>query len=116
MLDEIFKIFSINNAVDLLDPIFREERDWDIARKGFLKLNSVLEMVKDLIHDKPVEKLAPSGVYKMTNNILENLNRSFHSREVESISEIMDTAWEVLQGGVKLTRVLLNDYEGDIEL
>lgn len=72
-------------------------------------------MVKEVIRNKPVDKLPPNTVFGMTNDLVE-LFRAFHSKEAENVGQILDNTWDVLDAGAKLTKTLLRDYAGDIEV
>ncbi|XP_046740699.1 uncharacterized protein LOC124408067 isoform X2 [Diprion similis] len=113
---EDINLSFITDAIDLLDPVFKNDARWPIARNGLLKLNSMLEMVKNMIRNKPIDPSSRENVFTMTDDILEKLNTTFHSYEVVSLGKIMDTAWEVLLGGTKLTKILLTHHQGDIEV
>ncbi|XP_046491171.1 uncharacterized protein ldd isoform X1 [Neodiprion pinetum] len=106
----------ITDAINLLDPIFQNEANWPIARNGFLKLNLMLQMVKNTFQNNSIDPSTHESVFTMTENILTNLNTSFHSYEAVNVGKILDAAWEVLLGGTKLTKILLSEHQGDIEV
>ncbi|XP_048511619.1 ATP-binding cassette sub-family A member 13 isoform X2 [Athalia rosae] len=106
----------IPRAIDLLDPVFVDEYDWPTARKAILKFNSMLELAKDLTQNKTNEKISPNGIFEMTTSIVDILNTSIYSHNSESVGEIMDNAWAVLQGGVKLTKTLIWQNENNFEM
>ncbi|XP_026675626.1 uncharacterized protein LOC108632621 isoform X2 [Ceratina calcarata] len=102
----------VNKSLKVLQPIFSKERNWDIVEKQFLRLQSLLELVKELKQGetsgssesfyKIAQRLASSARGVRT-NIMEN----------ENMFQIIDLIIGLLQDGAKLTKKIMHRHRYD---
>ncbi|KAL6258986.1 hypothetical protein P5V15_008908 [Pogonomyrmex californicus] len=105
----------INKAIAILDPIFAYERDWPIARSGFLKLNRLLKLVKEFMHQKI--NSTEDDIFSMMDRLHGTISTfSENSENNENITQILDLSFLILQDGIKLTNKLLDRNVDDFEL
>ncbi|RLU15876.1 hypothetical protein DMN91_011632 [Ooceraea biroi] len=105
----------MNKALEVLDPVFAYERDWPLARSGFLKLNKLLKMVKELVKGDAANSMDDffSVMDRLTGTI-----QDFSSDPInyENITQILDLSFTILQDGIMLTRKLLDRHQDQFEL
>ncbi|KAK2584735.1 hypothetical protein KPH14_007066 [Odynerus spinipes] len=105
----------INKAVDLLDPVYKTERDWPIARDGLIKLNTLLGMVNELMKNSTVE--SSDGFFSLIDNLEKTIKGfSLKGSEEEQVTKILDLAFVVLEDGIALTKGLLSRHADQILL
>ncbi|XP_050450054.1 uncharacterized protein LOC126850786 isoform X1 [Cataglyphis hispanica] len=107
----------INKAIAVLDPVFAYERDWPIARSGFLKLNRLLKMVKEIVKDRKLNSTDADDFF----NVIDRLGGaittfSSNSDNYENLTQILDLSFLILQDGIKLTNKILDHHVDDFEL
>lgn len=92
-----------------------QERNWPIARSGFLKLNRLLKMVKEVLKNGKLN--STDDVFSVIER-LEGTAWSFFSNQdnYENITQILDLSFLILQDGIKLTEKLLDRHVNDFEL
>ncbi|KAF7403454.1 hypothetical protein HZH68_006248 [Vespula germanica] len=105
----------INKSVELLDPIFEKEYDWTTARHGFLKLNTLLGMVEEILHNRTIE--SSDDFFSMFDNFVKTIKDfSLNTTEEIQVTNILDTAFLVLKDGMTLTERLLTHHSDEILL
>jgi len=108
--------FSINKALVVLDPIFAYERDWPIARSGFLKINKLLKIVKEVLKNHEVNS-TPDDFFTVINRLRGAISTFSSSPDnYENITQILDISFLILQDGMKLTNKLLNRHADNFKL
>ncbi|XP_020291877.1 uncharacterized protein LOC109858741 isoform X2 [Pseudomyrmex gracilis] len=101
----------MNKALVVLDPIFAYERDWPVARSGFLKLNRLLKMVKEIADHSNLNDTDDFFT------VIDHLRGAIsNSNNYENITQILDLSFLILQDGIKLTNKLLDRHVDDFEL
>lgn len=101
----------MNKALVVLDPIFAYERDWPVARSGFLKLNRLLKMIKEIVDHNSLNDTDDFFI------VIDHLRGAIsNSNNYENITQILDLSFLILQDGIKLTNKLLDRHENDFEL
>lgn len=105
----------MNKVLEILDPVFANERDWPIARSGFIKINRLLKMVKELVKNDTENSTDDffSVMDRLTGTI-----QDFSSDSVnyENITQILDLSYVIMQDGIKLTTKLLDRHQNQFEL
>ncbi|XP_063992095.1 ATP-binding cassette sub-family A member 13-like isoform X2 [Diachasmimorpha longicaudata] len=106
----------INRTIDTLEPIFASDRNWPVVRSGLSKLNSLLEIIQEV-----VERKAPtheqSSPFELSQGTGESVKVFPHQLlNLEDVTKILDGTYRVLQDGVKLTKRLLDHHAEDISL
>lgn len=98
-----------------MDPIFAYERDWPIARSGFLKLKKLLGMVKETV--KKGELDTSDDFFTVIDRLIGTVS-SFSSNpdNYENITQIFDLSFLILQDGVRLTKKLIDRHMDDFVL
>ncbi|XP_014612694.1 PREDICTED: uncharacterized protein LOC106791527 isoform X1 [Polistes canadensis] len=105
----------IKKLVDMLDPIFEKENDWTVARHGFLKLNTLLGMVKTFLHNHTIE--SSNDFFVVLDNMSKTIkDYSLGKTEETQITKILDMTFLVLKDGITLTEKLLNHHADQISL
>ncbi|KAI4485555.1 hypothetical protein M0802_012731 [Mischocyttarus mexicanus] len=105
----------IKKSVNLLDPIFEKEDDWNTARHGFLKLNKLLGMVKRFVQNHTIE--SSDDIFSVLDNMSKSIkDLSLNSTEETQITKILDMSFIVLKDGITLTGKLLNQHTDQISL
>lgn len=107
--------YSMNKALEVLDPVFAYERDWPVARSGLLKLNRLLRMVKELVKDD-----AGNSTYDFF-SVMDRLigtvqDFSSDPTNNENVTQILDLTFTIVQDGMKLTKKLLDCHQNQFEL
>ncbi|XP_018348552.1 PREDICTED: uncharacterized protein LOC108752306 [Trachymyrmex septentrionalis] len=106
----------INKALVVLDPIFAYERDWPIARSGFLKINKLLKIVKEVLKNHEVNS-TPDDFFTVINRLRGAISTfSSNPDNYENITQILDISFLILQDGMKLTNKLLNRHADSFKL
>lgn len=106
---------SVNKALNILDPVFVQERDWPIARGGFLKLNRLLKIVKEIIKHGKLN--STEDFFSVVNRLTGTISTfSSNTDNYENITQILDLSFMILQDGIKLTDKLLDRHASDLEL
>ncbi|KAG5315958.1 ABCAD protein, partial [Acromyrmex insinuator] len=106
----------INKALVVLDPIFAYERDWPIARSGFLKINKLLKIVKEVLKNHEVNS-TPDDFFTVINRLRGAISTFSTSPDnYENITQILDISFLILQDGMKLTNKLLNRHADNFKL
>lgn len=100
MCDLAFFVCRIKKMIDELQPIFSQDKGWIAAERGLLRLNSLLSSVKQLIEYKKV-----NDSYNLENKIMD-----------ESITQILDATYMILQDGAIITNLLLDQHKNEIQL
>lgn len=101
--------------MEVLDPVFAYERDWPIARRGFLKLNRLLKMVKEVLKDR--RDNSTDDFFSVMDRLRGAISTfSSNTDNYENITQILDLSFLILQDGIKLTNKLLDRHENDFEL
>lgn len=109
--------FSINKAIAILDPVFAYERDWPVARSGFLKLNRLLKMVKELVKYRKLNSTETDDFFNVMDRLGGAISTfSSNSNNYDNITQILDLSFLILQDGLKLTNKLLDRHKDDFEL
>ncbi|XP_067204074.1 uncharacterized protein ldd isoform X2 [Linepithema humile] len=105
----------INKALVVLDPVFAYQRDWPLARSGFLKLNRLLKMVKEVVKRRAIN--STDDFFSVIDRLRGTISAfSSNSDNYENITQILDLSFLILQDGIKLTNKLLDRHENDFEL
>ncbi|XP_035722982.1 uncharacterized protein LOC118441973 isoform X2 [Vespa mandarinia] len=105
----------INKTVKLLDPIFEKEHDWTTARHGFLKLNTLLGMVKEILHNRTNE--SSDDFFSVFDNLVKTIQDfSLKKTNETQVTKILDMAFLVLKDGMTLTEKLLTQHSDEILL
>lgn len=98
-----------------MDPIFEKEYDWTTARHGFLQLNTLLGMAKEVLHNRTIE--SSDDFFSMFDNLVRTIKDfSFKKTEEIQVTKILDTAFLVLKDGMTLTERLLTHHSDEILL
>lgn len=98
----------------VLDPVFAYERDWPLARRGFLKVNKLLTMVKEVVKNQQVNSTDDfSTVIKRLSGTISALSLPDN---YENITQILDLSFLILQDGMKLTNKILDRHMDDFNL
>lgn len=107
----------INKAIAILDPVFAYERDWPVARSGFLKLNRLLKMVKELVKYRKLNSTETDDFFNVMDRLGGAISTfSSNSNNYDNITQILDLSFLILQDGLKLTNKLLDRHKDDFEL
>ncbi|XP_023289550.1 uncharacterized protein LOC105698871 [Orussus abietinus] len=105
-------LLFINKSLSVLDPIFANETDWPIAREGFLRMNTLLEMLKAILsNNNRSSDPEHSDLHGDDFNPF-----SWDPKRINEVAKILDAAYMVLQNGVKLTGKILTRHEDDIQI
>lgn len=100
-----------------MDPVFAYERDWPVARSGFLKLNRLLKMVKEVVKDRKLNSTDADDFFDVIDRLGGAItNFSSNSDNYENLTQILDLSFLILQDGIKLTNKILDRHVDDFEL
>ncbi|XP_011684588.1 PREDICTED: uncharacterized protein LOC105447955 isoform X2 [Wasmannia auropunctata] len=106
-----------NKALVVLDPVFEYERNWPIARRGFLKINKLLRMVKEIVKNRKVNSTDDDDFFTVMNRLRGTISTfSSNLDNYDNITQILDLSFLILQDGIRLTNKLLDRHESDFEL
>ncbi|XP_072756384.1 uncharacterized protein Ldd isoform X2 [Anoplolepis gracilipes] len=107
----------INKAIAVLDPVFAYERDWPVARSGFLKLNRLLKMVKEVVKYRKLNSTDTDDFFNVMDRLGATISTfSSNSDNYENLTQILDLSFMILQDGIKLTNKILDRHMNDFEL
>ncbi|XP_024889665.1 ATP-binding cassette sub-family A member 13 isoform X1 [Temnothorax curvispinosus] len=105
----------INKALVVLDPVFAYERDWPVARSGFLKINRLLKMVKEVVKNREVN--STDDFFSVMDRLRGAISAiSSNPDNYENITQILDLSFQIMQDGIKLTNKLLDRHVDGFEL
>ncbi|XP_011308769.1 uncharacterized protein ldd isoform X2 [Fopius arisanus] len=106
----------INRTIEILDPVFTGDHNWPVARSGLSKLNSLLEIMKEVLERNRTEQEQGSPT-ELSTDLGERVKASpHHLLNLEDVTKIMDGSYRVLQDGVKLMKRLLDRHKDDMDL
>ncbi|XP_011868082.1 PREDICTED: uncharacterized protein LOC105562133 isoform X2 [Vollenhovia emeryi] len=105
----------MNKALTVLDPVFEYERDWPVARRGFLKINTLLKLVKEVVKNRGGN--STDDFFTLMDRLRGTISTfSSNSDNYENITQILDMSFLVLQDGIKLTNKILDHHKDEFEL
>lgn len=109
---------SITKSIEELDPIFADEQDWRVARRGLRRLNDLLVIVKDIIERKKTEtnRSLPSAFDLMKSLSDGVVNFTSSKNNYADITRVLDASYLVIQDGVRLTNKLLDRHQDQLTL
>lgn len=100
-----------------MDPVFAYERDWPVARSGFLKLNRLLKMVKEVVKDRKLNSTDADDFFDVMDRLGGAISTfSSNSDNYDNITQILDLSFLILEDGIRLTKKILDRHEDDFEL
>ncbi|XP_029170086.1 LOW QUALITY PROTEIN: uncharacterized protein LOC114939826 [Nylanderia fulva] len=105
----------INKAIVVLDPVFAYEHDWPLARSGFLKLNRLLKMVKEVVKYHKLNSTEDDDFFSVMDRLGGAIS-TFSNSDDYNITQILDLSFLILQDGLKLTNKLIDRHKNDFEL
>ncbi|CAK9819447.1 ATP-binding cassette sub-family A member 13 [Anthophora plagiata] len=105
----------VNKSLGILDPIFSKERNWEIGRRAFLRIQKLLELLKGMTKDATTESSERffTIVHRLTNGVQFMFNDLMNN---ENFTEILDLSTAILYDGAKLTKKILDEHTDNIQL
>ncbi|XP_028982053.1 uncharacterized protein LOC107039836 isoform X2 [Diachasma alloeum] len=106
----------INRTIEVLDPVFAGDRNWPVARSGLSKLNSLLEIIKEVVERNTTAREEASP-FELSQDFGESVQAFPHQLlNLEDVTKILDGTYRVLEDGVKLMKRLLDHHADDTNL
>ncbi|KAG7198455.1 hypothetical protein KM043_005838 [Ampulex compressa] len=105
----------INRSIEVLAPALESEPNWYFARRGFLRINDLLSVVKDYVKNRTSD--SPDDMFSIIENLRTDVDGLFQSvQNYDGVTQILDRLFPILQEGVRLTKKLLVQHADDFEL
>nr|XP_031839600.1 uncharacterized protein LOC116430078 isoform X2 [Nomia melanderi] len=105
----------VNKTLEILNPVFSSEDDWPIAREAFLRLQKLLELIKEMIGDQP--RSFSWDFFTVIQRIKSAMrSMSFSVENAKKLTRILDASIVVLQSGTKLAMKILDRHKNDLNL
>ena len=101
--------------IAVLDPIFQQGNEWNIARSAFLKLKDLLALVKDILNNGKNNGEDVSSLIQQIGGNAKDVASMYINYE-KNVTKALDTAYLILQDGIKLTNKVIQQHEDKIQM
>ncbi|XP_076760468.1 lipid droplet defective [Xylocopa sonorina] len=103
----------VNKSLEVLDPLFSDERDWTIARRAFLRLQKLLELAKEIEKGRVIES---SDDFFAIMNRLASTVRNVSASGGKNLTQVLDLGVAILHDTARLARKILDHHTDEFQL